>query len=150
MSLSLKWTRHMSQRGYVRIQSNHENHNAETKFHQQIHHKLERTCQQNLPLCSSLLPRSMSECMSSECIRKISINQNLLPQSKQFAGQEYWSGLPFPSLGDLPNPGIKPGSLALQADSLPSESPGKPKFASSTYQMMEFGITRFVCSFSWI
>ena len=35
-------------------------------------------------------------------------------------------GWPFPSPGDLPNPGIKPGSLALQADSLPSEPPGKP------------------------
>ena len=40
--------------------------------------------------------------------------------------QEYWSGLPFTSPGDLPNPGIKPGSSALQADSLPSEPPGKP------------------------
>ena len=41
-----------------------------------------------------------------------------------FSGQEYWSGLPFPSPGDLPNPGIEPGSPALQADSLPSESQG--------------------------
>ena len=40
--------------------------------------------------------------------------------------QEYWSGLPFPSLGDLPNPGIKPRAPALQADTLPSEPPGKP------------------------
>ena len=38
---------------------------------------------------------------------------------------EYWSGLPFPSPGDLPDPGIKPGSPASQADALPSESPGK-------------------------
>ena len=38
-----------------------------------------------------------------------------------------WSGLPFPSPGDLPDPGIEPGSPTLQADSLPSESPGKPK-----------------------
>ena len=43
-----------------------------------------------------------------------------------FSRQEYWSGLPFPSPGDLPNPGIKPRSPALQAHSLPSESPGKP------------------------
>ena len=43
-----------------------------------------------------------------------------------FSRQEYWSGLPFPSPGALPNPGIKPKSPALQADSLPSESPGKP------------------------
>ena len=41
--------------------------------------------------------------------------------------QEYWSGLPFPSPGDLPNPGIKPGSPALQVDSLPFEPPGKPR-----------------------
>ena len=41
--------------------------------------------------------------------------------------QEYWSGKPFPSPGDLPDPGIKPRSPALQADSLPSEPPGKLK-----------------------
>ena len=40
--------------------------------------------------------------------------------------QEYWSGLPFSSPGDLRDPGIKPRSAALQADSLPSESPGEP------------------------
>ena len=45
------------------------------------------------------------------------------PLSMGFSRQEYWSGLPFPSPGDLPNPGIKPGSPALQADSLPSEPP---------------------------
>ena len=43
-----------------------------------------------------------------------------------FSRQEYCSGLPFPSLGDLPNPRIKPGSPALQADALTSEPPGKP------------------------
>ena len=42
-----------------------------------------------------------------------------------FSRQEYWSGLPFPSSGDLPNPGIEPGSPALQADTLPSEPLGK-------------------------
>ena len=40
-----------------------------------------------------------------------------------FSRPEYWGGLPFPSPGDLPNPGIKPGSPALQADSLPAEIP---------------------------
>ena len=40
--------------------------------------------------------------------------------------QEYWSGLPFPSPGDLPNPGIEPASPALQADSSSSEPPGEP------------------------
>ena len=44
----------------------------------------------------------------------------------EFSRPEYWSGLPFPAPGDLPNPGIEPGSPALQADSLPAEPPGKP------------------------
>ena len=43
------------------------------------------------------------------------------PLSMGFSRQEYWSGLPFPSPGDLPEPGIKPGSPALQADSLLTE-----------------------------
>ena len=45
--------------------------------------------------------------------------------SMGFSRQEYWSGLPFPSPGDLPNPGIEPGSPALQADPLLTEPPGK-------------------------
>ena len=49
------------------------------------------------------------------------------PPSMGFSRQEYWSGLPFPSPGDLPNPGIKPRSPALQADTLTSEPPGKPR-----------------------
>ena len=44
--------------------------------------------------------------------------------SMGFPRQKYWSGLPFPSPGELPDPGIEPGSPALQVDSLPSESPG--------------------------
>ena len=43
----------------------------------------------------------------------------------------YWSGLPFPSPGDLPNPGIEPGSPALQTDALPSEPPWKPNLCNS-------------------
>ena len=46
------------------------------------------------------------------------------PLSMGFSRQEYWSGLPFHSPEDLSDPGIKPGSPALQADSLPSEPPG--------------------------
>ena len=45
--------------------------------------------------------------------------------SMGFSRQEYWSGLPFPSPGDLPDPGIKPESPALEADALTSEPPGK-------------------------
>ena len=47
-------------------------------------------------------------------------------QSMGFSRPEYWSGQPFPSPGALPNPGIWPRSPALQADSLPTELPGKP------------------------
>ena len=49
------------------------------------------------------------------------------PPSMGFSWQECWSGLPFPSPGDLPDPGIEPGSIALRTDALPSEPPGKPQ-----------------------
>ena len=48
------------------------------------------------------------------------------PPSMGFSRQEYWSGLPFPSPGDLPDPGIELGSPTLWADALTSELPGKP------------------------
>ena len=48
------------------------------------------------------------------------------PLSMGFSKQECWSGLPFPSPGDFPDPGIEPGSPALQADALPSEPPAIP------------------------
>ena len=53
------------------------------------------------------------------------------PPSMGSSRQECWSGLPFPSPGDLPDPGIEPRSPALQADALPSEPPGKPYSISS-------------------
>ena len=49
------------------------------------------------------------------------------PPSMGFSRQECWSGLPFPSPGDLPDPGIKPRSPTLRANVLPSEPPGKPQ-----------------------
>ena len=52
-----------------------------------------------------------------------------------FSRQGSWSGLPFLSPRDLPNPGIKPGSPALQADALPSEPPGKPKVKMKVAQL---------------
>ena len=57
------------------------------------------------------------------------------PLSEGFSRQESWSGLPFPSPGYLPNPGIKPGSPTSQADALPSEPPGKP--ASEIAQLVK-------------
>ena len=47
------------------------------------------------------------------------------PLSMEFSRKKYWSGLPFPSSGDIPDPGIEPGSPALEADVLTSEPPGK-------------------------
>ena len=52
--------------------------------------------------------------------------------SMEFSRQEYWSGLPFPSPGDLPDPGIKPGTPGLQADSLST----KPRVKSDRVKMM--------------
>ena len=54
----------------------------------------------------------------------LSATRLLSRQSVEFFRQEYWSGLPFPSPGDLPDPGVEPGSPALRADALPSEPPG--------------------------
>ena len=55
------------------------------------------------------------------------------PLSMGFSKQECWSGLPFPSPGDLPDPGIEPRSPALQAGALPSELPGKPWNTQKNY-----------------
>ena len=52
------------------------------------------------------------------------------PLSMRLSWQEYWSGLPFPPPGDLPDSGIEPGSPSLQTDSLPPEPPGKPSESS--------------------
>ena len=52
----------------------------------------------------------------------------------EFSRQEHWSGKTFPFPGDLPDPGIKPGSPTLQADSLPFEPPGKPVSVSKATQ----------------
>ena len=68
------------------------------------------------------------------------------PRSVGFSRQDYWSGLPFPSPGDSPNPEIKPRSPALQTGALPSEPPGKPKFYKyytvhvRDWASMDFGI----------
>ena len=58
------------------------------------------------------------------------------PPFMEFSKQEYWSGFPFPSPGDLPNPGIEPGSPALQADALSSEPPGNCNQTLSSVQSL--------------
>ena len=60
-------------------------------------------------------------------VRLFATPWTVAPQAPPYMGlsrQEYWSGLPFPSLGDIPDPGIEPRSPALQADALPSELKG--------------------------
>jgi len=58
----------------------------------------------------------------------------------RFSRQGYWSGLSFPSPGDLPNPGIEPGFPALQGDSLPTELQGKPLKRAETKRKKEFNL----------
>ena len=56
-----------------------------------------------------------------------------------FSRQKYWSGLPFPSLGDLPNSGIEPRSPALETDALPSETPGKVDLGGAVLSILPQG-----------
>ena len=63
------------------------------------------------------------------------------PPSIGFSRQEYWSGLPFPSPRDHPDPGIEPRSPTLQADALTSEPPGKPQYWNQTDYI--------ICSWRW-
>ena len=66
--------------------------------------------------------------------------------------QEYWSGLPFPSPGDLPNPGIEPQSPALQADSLPSEPPGMKTMPAELLKILKddaVKVMQSICQQIW-
>ena len=74
------------------------------------------------------------------------------PLSMGFSRQEYWSGLPCPPLGDLPNPEIKLRSPTLQADSLPAEPPERPRHIRDTLEMKILAETKdslFSFSFSF-
>ena len=70
--------------------------------------------------------RTRLKWLSSSSSSRTVIHQ--APLSVGLSRQAYWSGLPCPSPGDLPNPGLKPRSSALQADFLPPEPPGKPLY----------------------
>ena len=77
----------------------------------------------------TLLPKGKVKCLSLSRVRLFATPQtvaNQIPLSMGFSRQEYWSGLPFPLPANLPDPGIKPGSPAMQADYLLSEPPGIP------------------------
>ena len=69
---------------------------------------------------------SVSSSVLSNSLRLSWTIAHQAPLSMEFSRQEFWSELSFPPPGDLPDPGIEPGSPALQADSLLSEPPGKP------------------------
>ena len=76
------------------------------------------------------LEESESEVKLLSCVQLFAIPWTVAYQAPLYMGfsrQEYWNGLPFPSPGDLPNPGIKPRSPTLQGDSLPAEPQEKPK-----------------------
>ena len=78
---------------------------------------------------SNILP--WSEVKSLSCVQLFATQWTVAYKASlpmEFSRQSYWSRLPLPSPEDLPEPGIEPGSPALQADTLPSEPPGKPTY----------------------
>ena len=82
---------------------------------------------------------SVSRSVVSDSLKSHGLGSHKAPLSMEFSRQEYWSGYPFPSLGDLPDPGIELGSPALQADSLPSQPPEKAlPTRSETYLLLTF------------
>ena len=90
---------------------------ADSKCSHEIKRRLllGRKAMTNLSLSLSLVVKSCSTLATPWTVAY------QVPPSMGFSRQEYWSGLPFPSPGDRPNPGIEPESPALQADSLPTE-----------------------------
>ena len=91
-------------------------------------------------LCSALLPSvsitwTWRQCQSLSHVRLLATPRTVTSQAPPFVGffRQEWIGLPFPSPEELPDPGIKPGSPTLQADSLPSEPPGKPSYLWFTF-----------------
>ena len=100
----------------------HQSHGAPIGFHphQQTIMKEEHTVTE-MPVCVCVC---VCVCVSHSVMSDSATPWTIVhqaPLAMEFSRQEYWSSLPFPSPGDLPNPGIKPGSPALQADSLRSE-----------------------------
>ena len=86
----------------------------------------------SLGIASSQVSVSVSCLVMPYCLQPHGLQPTSLLCPWDFSRQGYWSGLPFPSPGDLPNPGIEPRSPALQADSLPTELQGKPSDCANT------------------
>ena len=102
-----------------------------------------------------LMSRSVLSCsVMSDSLWSHGLYPARLPCPWGFSRQEYWSGLPCPPPGNLPNPGIQPRSPALQADSLPSEPPEKPKNTGvgslSLLQGIFSGIESSIVHWRWI
>ena len=112
------------------------------------------------------LPLSVSNLFLPSHMKKVSESSSVVsdsfphygqdPLSMRISRQEYWSGLPCPPPGDLPGPGIEPGSPALQVDSLPTKLPGKPNLWDSGFQtflgfriLWEFSLLRSFVAFWW-
>ena len=94
----------------------------------------------SLPFCFSLL-------LSLSFIKVLVVSDSFetpwtvahqVPLFTEFSSQAHWSGMPFPSPGDLPDPGIEPGSPALQADCFLSEPPGKHSFIDAVSKVTIF------------
>ena len=106
--------------------------------HKELYMESSRLCSCLLPLCFScisLYPQSLSHVCLFETLWTTACQA---PLSMEFSRQEYWSGLPFPPPGNLPDPGTElasPVSPVLQADSLSTEPPGKPKLSGATTQI---------------
>ena len=97
--------------------------------------KLDGDYSHEIKRCLLLERKAMTNLWVSEWVKSLShvrlfatpwTAAHQAPPSMGFSRQEYWSGLPFPSPGDLPDPGIEPRSPTLQSEALNSEPPGKP------------------------
>ena len=111
---------------------------------------------EDLKICQNLMTLTRMQAESQRKVKVKSLSRVRLfatpwtvayqaPPSVGFSRQECWSGLPFPSPGDLPDPGIKPWSPALQADALPSKPPGSHRgniFAKVRISRMNLSLVR--------
>ena len=91
--------------------------------------------------CHVLLQKQLSVCLVTQSCPTLVTPQTIAcqaPLSMDFSRQKYWSGQPFPSPGDLPNPGNESRAPELQVDSLPPEPPGKPRFNYVVYSKLDY------------
>ena len=93
-------------------------------IHRPIWRKLTTLSNPSIHECGTCMPSCFSHVQLLVTLWTVA---HQAPLSMGFSRQEYWSGLPFPSLEDLPNPGTEPRFPTLQSDSLLSEPPGKPQ-----------------------